>query len=84
MPVMDGITATRRIREIEQQEKLPRTPIIALTGLTSAAARNEAQEAGMDVFFTKPTSFDQLRVVLSQIQEAESGSSLTAPEEAGP
>ena len=68
MPVMDGMTATRRIREVEQQENLPRTPIVALTGLTSAAARNEAQEVGMDEFLTKPISFDHLREILSQIK----------------
>jgi signal transduction histidine kinase/CheY-like chemotaxis protein len=67
MPLMDGITATRHIREFEKQEKLPRTPVIALTGLTSASARNEAQEAGMDDFLTKPISFTQLRGILAQI-----------------
>lgn len=78
MPVMDGITATRRIRELQKQEKLPRITIIALTGLTSAAARNEAQEAGMDMFITKPISFEQLRRVLTEVnmQEQENG---TAP-----
>lgn len=68
MPVMDGMTATRKIREAEQQQQLPRTPIIALTGLTSAAARNEANEAGMDKFLIKPVSFDQLRDILSGVE----------------
>jgi len=31
MPVMDGYTATRKIREWEQKEKKPETPIVALT-----------------------------------------------------
>ena len=68
MPVMDGITATRLIRQLEREEKLPRTPIIALTGLTSAAARNEAHEAGFDEFMTKPLSYGQLGSFLRQIQ----------------
>lgn len=68
MPVMDGIAATKLIRDLEQQwGKQPRTPIIALTGLTSAASRAEAQEAGMDEFLTKPISFSQLTHILGQI-----------------
>ncbi len=31
MPVMDGIRATRRIREVERASGWPRTPILALT-----------------------------------------------------
>ena len=68
MPVMDGVTATRNIRQIEQQNRLPRVPIIALTGLTSAAARNEAKEAGMDDFLVKPVSFAQLSCILKKIE----------------
>ena len=57
MPVMDGVTATRQIRQFESELSLPRTPIIAVTGLASAVARNEAYEAGMDDYFTKPVNF---------------------------
>jgi signal transduction histidine kinase/CheY-like chemotaxis protein len=68
MPVLDGIAATRLIREVEQQEGLERTPIAALTGLTSAASRSEAQEAGMDDFLTKPISFAQLGNILKGVK----------------
>jgi CheY-like chemotaxis protein len=50
MPVMDGMTATRLIREHERVNDMERRPIIALTGLASTAARAEAQEAGFDEF----------------------------------
>ncbi len=67
MPVMDGVTATRQIREDETENTLPRVPIIALTGLASAAARNEALEAGVDRFLTKPISFPQLTAIVSAL-----------------
>ncbi len=35
MPVMDGMTATRLMREYEVKNALPRVPIFALTGLAS-------------------------------------------------
>ena len=79
MPVMDGMTATRHIREAEQQEQLPRIPIFALTGLTSAAARNEAHEAGMDEYLIKPVSFDLLRDMLSGIEGLSNGQPCTSP-----
>jgi CheY-like chemotaxis protein len=66
MPVMDGMTATRKIREFECKHSLPRTPIYALTGLASATARNEALEAGVDQFLTKPISFPQLAQIVFQ------------------
>lgn len=69
MPVLDGIAATKLIRDMEQLDtKRARTPIIALTGLTSAASRSEAQEAGMDEFLTKPIQFSQLGGILGQIE----------------
>ena len=64
MPVMDGVTASRLIRQYESDHSMRRTPIIALTGLASAAARNEAEEAGIDEFLTKPINFEKLRELL--------------------
>jgi len=53
MPVMDGMEATKAIREFERQNALPRTMVIALTGLASAQAQREAETAGIDVFLPK-------------------------------
>lgn len=60
MPVLDGMTSTRRIRAFEGKEKLEKTVIIALTGLVSASARLEALESGVDEFMTKPVNFGKL------------------------
>lgn len=67
MPIMDGMTATFHIREYEASNSLLRVPVIALTGLASATARNEALEAGMDQFLTKPFSFQQLREIIASL-----------------
>lgn len=60
MPIMDGMTATRKIRAYELSNNLPRVTIIALTGLASASARFEALESGIDQFMTKPINFGSL------------------------
>lgn len=54
MPVCDGITATRRIREAEKENGWPRSVIIIVTGQDSASDRIEADEAGADGFLVKP------------------------------
>ncbi|HUO04747.1 MAG TPA: response regulator [Candidatus Binataceae bacterium] len=54
MPVMDGCTATRTIREWEQEHKLARTPIIALTASALEEAVKECVAAGCDLHVSKP------------------------------
>lgn len=66
MPVLNGMEATKRIREFEAENGLPRTTVIALTGLASAQAQKEAQLAGIDVFLPKPVKFAELRKLLDQ------------------
>ena len=54
MPVMDGFEATRRIREREARETLPRLPILAMTAHAMAEDRQRCLDAGMDAHLTKP------------------------------
>ncbi|MDP3441474.1 MAG: response regulator [Ignavibacteria bacterium] len=55
MPLMDGLQATIKIREIESAYAIEnRTPIIALTGNAMADDRKKCFSAGMDEFMTKP------------------------------
>ena len=68
MPVMDGVTATREIRSYEREQALPKTPIVAMTGLASAVARSEAQEAGMNDYFTKPVNFGKVAALMKTYQ----------------
>ncbi|KAK1486345.1 hsp90-like protein [Colletotrichum tamarilloi] len=64
MPVMDGFEATRRIRAIETNDSLSRCLIIALTGLASANAQQEAFASGIDLFLTKPVRLKELSKIL--------------------
>ena len=54
MPEIDGLEATRLIRNIERERGLPRMPIIALTANAFEKDRLECLAAGMDDFITKP------------------------------
>lgn len=66
MPVMDGMTATRLIREYEKEEGLEPSHIIALTGLTSSSAKLEAWTSGVDDFLTKPVDFRRLESLIER------------------
>ncbi|KAM0258281.1 hypothetical protein ACHAQJ_003923 [Trichoderma viride] len=67
MPIMDGFEATRRIRAHETQKGLTPVPIIALSGLATEDAQQEAFGSGMDMFLTKPVKLGDLgRLLESQ------------------
>lgn len=48
MPVMDGITAVKRIRQDEEEGRVERRLVIALTGNARQEQIEQACEAGMD------------------------------------
>jgi CheY-like chemotaxis protein len=54
MPIMDGIEATRRIRDIEQCRAAARTPIVAMTAHALAGQTERWLNAGCDDSLTKP------------------------------
>ncbi|MGF1452741.1 MAG: PAS domain-containing protein [Opitutales bacterium] len=68
MPVLDGLQATRRIREQVGDECRPY--IIALTAEVLESDRDRAEESGMDDFVSKPVSLKDLQVAL-RLAEAE-------------
>lgn len=59
MPEMNGVEATRLIREAEE-DKDHRTPIIGVTAHALRGDREECLAAGMDDYVTKPISPDHL------------------------
>jgi len=66
MPVMDGYTAAKNIREYEKDHHLPHTPIVALTAHAMQEHKIKSQESGMDDHLTKPLRLQTLRSVLQQ------------------
>jgi PAS domain S-box-containing protein len=71
MPEMDGLTATRLIREHEARDRAKGTaahhvPIIALTAHAMQGDRELCLAAGMDDYLTKPFTLAQLERVLTQ------------------
>ncbi|MGB0129064.1 MAG: ATP-binding protein, partial [Rhodocyclaceae bacterium] len=66
MPVMDGISATRAIRQREGETSQKRSPIIALTAGAFEGDRQRCLEAGMDDFLAKPIDLHDLRMVLEK------------------
>ncbi len=67
MPLMDGFTATRRIRESERQSgQAKRLPIIALTANVMSSDRDNCIAAGMDAHLGKPIEPAQLIDCLSR------------------
>lgn len=76
MPEMDGLEATRQIRQL--QGDLANKPIIALTANAMKTDRETCLEAGMDDFLTKP--FDPVDLVGLIDKWADGRSAEPAPE----
>jgi two-component system sensor histidine kinase/response regulator len=70
MPVMDGFTATQRIRDSERRRGVKRLPIIALTANVMSEDREKCIAAGMDAHLGKPIEPAQLIEVLSRYLKA--------------
>lgn len=69
MPVMDGIEATVKIREIETSENIERrTPIIALTANTMDNDRDKCISFGMDEFMAKPFDIEKLKAIFEDLK----------------
>ena len=60
MPVMDGLTATRRLRDIEKRDGRVHTPIIMLTANAMGEHVEASLAAGADHHLTKPLTVQSL------------------------
>ncbi len=58
MPEMDGLEATRTLREIWRRDAVAPVPIIGLSGLVSEEDRQACLDAGMSGFVPKPIEID--------------------------
>ncbi len=70
MPKMDGLEATRRIRNAETDAFEPDIPIIALTAYAMKGDKERFLAAGMDRYIPKPVDIEDLFPVLRDVVEA--------------
>jgi CheY-like chemotaxis protein len=65
MPVMNGLDATRAIRELETESgNEKRARIVAIT---ASSAREECLDSGMNDYFQKPILMDHIHQILSDM-----------------
>jgi two-component system, sensor histidine kinase len=73
MPVMDGLEATRRIRDWERSTHRPRSPILIVSANCLPQHVDDGRAAGADAHLNKPVSAAELVGALqSQMQAAAS------------
>jgi signal transduction histidine kinase/CheY-like chemotaxis protein/HPt (histidine-containing phosphotransfer) domain-containing protein len=71
MPVLDGYSATRRWREVEQERNVSRRlPIVAMTANAMAGDRRKCLDAGMDDYLAKPVSRSELEQCIQRWKNA--------------
>jgi CheY-like chemotaxis protein len=64
LPLLDGLAATRRIR---QEAQLRDVPIVAVSAHDTADFHADALAAGCNDYVTKPIDFDQLEALLGKL-----------------
>jgi CheY-like chemotaxis protein len=67
MPEMDGVTATRLIREREAETGRRRTPIIALSANAFSHQITAYTGAGMDAHVAKPIDMTELQATIERV-----------------
>lgn len=64
MPVMDGLEATKRIRELQKPGRKPK--IIAMTANVMDGIKSKCLQAGMDDYVSKPLKLSTIKTILSK------------------
>lgn len=67
MPEMDGVEATKRIRQRETDEGIKHTPIIALTAYALHGDREKFLALGMDDYIPKPITMSDLYATFDRV-----------------
>lgn len=72
LPELDGLAATRRIRDLET---LREVPVIAVTAFGTEGFQRAAYDAGVEGYLTKPIDFDRMHQLIARLlSPGESGS----------
>jgi CheY-like chemotaxis protein len=64
MPLCDGYTATKLIREYEVVHKISRVTIVAVTAHAMTSDKDKCLESGMDNYLVKPINNSALDQIL--------------------
>ncbi|MGH9944681.1 MAG: response regulator [Pyrinomonadaceae bacterium] len=64
MPGLDGLGATRQLRE---HETLSKVPVIAITAFGTDGFRRAAYDVGIDGYLTKPIDFKRLDALMQRL-----------------
>ncbi len=80
MPIMDGFEATRKIRELEGEDR--HTTIIATTAGALQGDREQCLAAGMDGYISKPIDRGELARALEQLADPPCGENCGAKADA--
>ncbi len=75
MPLMDGLVATRKIREWERRHHIETTPIVALTAFALDSDREKSLEAGCNDHLGKPFDKRELFRIITLYSETGHGNS---------
>ncbi|HEY6233208.1 MAG TPA: response regulator [Pyrinomonadaceae bacterium] len=67
LPIIDGLAATRQIRN---QPELNAVPIVAVSAHDTADFHSEALEAGCDAYVTKPINYTELEDLVHRLLAA--------------
>jgi signal transduction histidine kinase/ActR/RegA family two-component response regulator len=67
MPVMDGFALTEALRSYEDQRRLRRTPIVAITANALAGEAERCLQAGFDGYLSKPVKLTELKAAIENV-----------------
>ena len=74
MPTLDGLGATRRIRNDEQ---LKNTPVIAMTAFGTEGFQRAAYDVGVSGYVTKPIDLDKMAQLIARLLSPLNSGNLT-------
>jgi CheY-like chemotaxis protein len=76
LPALDGLAATRRIREYEP---LRDVPVIAITAFGTEGFQRAAYDAGVSGYLTKPLDLDRMNQLIARLLSPGGSGNLTNP-----
>lgn len=74
LPTLDGLGATRRIRE---NESLREVPVVAITAFGTEGFQRAAYDAGVSGYLTKPIDLDRMHQLIARLLSPAGSGNLT-------